>query len=78
MELQMAQIQQIKNTGNKIQTKQSKQDKQSIFVIGIGNVYRSDDGVGFVVAQHIKEQAPDTVTVTEANYPHLLYTVSSY
>ncbi len=61
----MAQIPQIKDTGNKIQTKHSKQDKQPIFVIGIGNVYRSDDAVGFIVAQHVKEQAPDTVTVTK-------------
>lgn len=60
----MPQTTHIKDTSsNKIQTKQSKQDDQLIFVIGIGNVYRSDDGVGFVIAQHLKEQASDTFTV---------------
>lgn len=56
---------QIKDTRNKTQIKQSKPYNQLILVIGIGNAYRSDDGVGFVVAQQVKEQTSDTVTVAK-------------
>ncbi len=35
-------------------------------VVGIGNTFRSDDGVGIWVARRIREQLPDTVSVVEA------------
>jgi hydrogenase maturation protease len=35
-------------------------------VIGIGNAFRSDDGVGLWVARKIREQLPDSVSVLEA------------
>ncbi|WKZ17879.1 MAG: hydrogenase maturation protease [Candidatus Jettenia sp. CY-1] len=36
-----------------------------ILIIGIGNTYRRDDAVGLVIAQHIKKQVPDYVSVIE-------------
>jgi hydrogenase maturation protease len=38
---------------------------KSILVIGIGNEYRSDDGVGLVVARRLKERVPSRVSVRE-------------
>ena len=35
-------------------------------VIGIGNTFRSDDGVGIWVAQRLREQFPPGITVLEA------------
>jgi hydrogenase maturation protease len=37
----------------------------SIVVIGVGNEYRSDDGVGIVVARRLRERFPTGVTVRE-------------
>jgi hydrogenase maturation protease len=36
-----------------------------MLVIGIGNPYRGDDAVGFLVAQRVRERAPDGVTVLQ-------------
>ncbi|UJS17922.1 MAG: hydrogenase maturation protease [Candidatus Jettenia sp.] len=36
-----------------------------ILIIGIGNTYRGDDAVGLVIAQHLKKQVPDYVSVIE-------------
>ncbi|MDE1889949.1 MAG: hydrogenase maturation protease [Planctomycetota bacterium] len=41
------------------------QKKPRILIIGIGNAYRGDDAVGFVVAQRLKEQTLDYVSVLE-------------
>jgi hydrogenase maturation protease len=38
-----------------------------ILVIGIGNIYRSDDAVGLYVVQHLKKQAPRNVIILEGN-----------
>ena len=46
-------------------SKQILQDKPRILVIGVGNAYRGDDAVGLVVAQRLKEQALDHVSVLE-------------
>ena len=35
-------------------------------VIGIGNAYRGDDGVGIAVARHLKERAPRDLEILEA------------
>jgi hydrogenase maturation protease len=35
-------------------------------VIGIGNAYRGDDGVGVAVARHLKERAPRDLEILEA------------
>jgi hydrogenase maturation protease len=34
-------------------------------VIGIGNIYRGDDGAGLLVARRVEEIAPETITVRE-------------
>jgi hydrogenase maturation protease len=34
-------------------------------IIGIGNRYRGDDAAGIIVARHMKEQTPDSVSVIE-------------
>lgn len=36
-----------------------------MLIIGIGNAYRRDDGVGLIVARRLKEEAPDTIKVIE-------------
>ena len=36
-------------------------------VIGIGNPYRGDDGVGPAVARHLKERAPENLKILEAS-----------
>ncbi|MEI6046019.1 MAG: hydrogenase maturation protease [Chloroflexota bacterium] len=36
-------------------------------VIGVGNGYRGDDGVGLSVARHLKDQVPSHVKVVEAS-----------
>ena len=36
-------------------------------VIGIGNPYRADDGVGLAVARHLKERAPGNLKILEAS-----------
>lgn len=41
------------------------QDDQVTLVIGIGNLYRSDDAVGLVVARRIKALNPARLTVVE-------------
>src|SRR5574341_1004248 len=46
-------------------SKQISQNKLRILVIGVGNAYRGDDAVGLVVAQRLKEQAIDHVSVLE-------------
>jgi hydrogenase maturation protease len=42
-------------------------DRPSIFVIGVGNDYRSDDGVGIVIARRLRAQLPAEVKIIEAN-----------
>ncbi len=37
-----------------------------ILVIGVGNEYRGDDGVGRRVARELRERAPRTLTIQEA------------
>ena len=41
------------------------QNKHLILIIGIGNPYRGDDGVGLRIAQDIKKMSPDRVNVIE-------------
>jgi hydrogenase maturation protease len=36
-----------------------------VVVIGVGNIYRSDDGVGIVIARRLKERKPAGVTIIE-------------
>jgi hydrogenase maturation protease len=36
-------------------------------VIGIGNPYRSDDGVGLAVVRHLKERTPGDLRILEAS-----------
>ncbi len=38
-------------------------DRKSVLVIGIGNPYRSDDGVGPLIADQVMEMVPDQVDV---------------
>jgi len=38
-----------------------------VVVIGVGNEFRSDDGVGLVIARRIRERVPATVAVVEAS-----------
>jgi hydrogenase maturation protease len=40
-------------------------DRPKVLVIGIGNVYRSDDGVGIVVARRLGERKPAGVKIIE-------------
>jgi len=44
---------------------QAAQNKHSILIIGVGNAYRGDDGVGLRIAQDIKKKSPDHVNVIE-------------
>lgn len=37
--------------------------KTAALVIGVGNLYRSDDGVGVLVARQLKAQPPNNVTI---------------
>jgi hydrogenase maturation protease len=39
----------------------------SVILIGIGNAYRSDDGVGIVVARRLREHVPAGVAILEAS-----------
>jgi len=55
----------IRCTAIKMVTEQAVQNKHLILIIGIGNLYRSDDAVGLCVAQHLKGQAFDCVNVIE-------------
>ncbi|MEK6654101.1 MAG: hydrogenase maturation protease [Thermodesulfobacteriota bacterium] len=41
------------------------QKETPILVIGVGNVYRSDDAVGRIVAQDLKGKTPDCVNIIE-------------
>jgi len=41
------------------------QNKHLILIIGVGNAYRGDDGVGLRIAQDIKKKSPDHVNVIE-------------
>ena len=45
----------------------SRTPKPDILVIGIGNAYRSDDGVGLVAAQRLRDQASKSFRVLEHN-----------
>lgn len=36
-----------------------------VLVIGVGSVYRSDDGIGIFVAQQLRTQVPSGVTILE-------------
>lgn len=40
--------------------------KQNILIIGLGNLYRSDDAVGLIVARRLREKGLSGVTVREA------------
>jgi len=40
-------------------------NRPPILLIGIGNAYRGDDGVGLRIAQDIKKKSPDYVNVIE-------------
>ena len=40
-------------------------NKHPILIIGVGNAYRGDDGVGLRIAQDIKKKSPDYVNVIE-------------
>lgn len=40
--------------------------KQKILIIGLGNLYRSDDAVGLIVARRLREKGLSGVTVREA------------
>ncbi len=40
-------------------------DMSKTLVIGVGNIFRGDDGVGLVVARRVREAAPPGVTVLE-------------
>lgn len=40
-------------------------DLPRVLVIGVGNVYRSDDGVGIVVARRLGERKPAGVAIVE-------------
>jgi hydrogenase maturation protease len=37
----------------------------STLIIGVGNIYRSDDGVGICVVRRLREQVPSGVTILE-------------
>ncbi|NJN46127.1 MAG: hydrogenase maturation protease [Candidatus Competibacteraceae bacterium] len=36
-------------------------------IIGVGNTWRGDDGIGPAVVQHLTSRVPDTVTILEHN-----------
>ncbi|MCR4321832.1 MAG: hydrogenase maturation protease [Candidatus Brocadiaceae bacterium] len=55
----------VRCTAIKMVTEQAVQNKHSILIIGIGNQYRGDDGVGLRIAQDIKKKSPDHVNVIE-------------
>ncbi|MDO8744396.1 MAG: hydrogenase maturation protease [Candidatus Brocadiaceae bacterium] len=55
----------VRCTAIKMITEQSVQNKHLILIIGIGNPYRGDDGVGLRIAQDIKKKSPDHVNVIE-------------
>lgn len=55
----------VRCTPIKMVTEQAVQNKHSILIIGIGNQYRGDDGVGLRIAQDIKKMSHDHVTVIE-------------
>ncbi|OHB45449.1 MAG: hydrogenase maturation protease [Planctomycetes bacterium RIFOXYD2_FULL_41_16] len=55
----------VRCTAINLVTEQAVQNKHSILIIGIGNPYRGDDGVGHRIAQDIKEKSPDHVNVIE-------------
>lgn len=42
-------------------------DQPSIVVIGVGNEYRSDDGVGVVIARCLRAQLPAAIEIIEAS-----------
>ncbi len=42
-------------------------DLPSIVVIGVGNEYRGDDGVGIVIARHLRAQLAPEIEVIEAS-----------
>jgi len=41
--------------------------KKGVLVVGIGNEYRRDDGIGVVVARHLKSMIESKVDVVEAS-----------
>lgn len=40
-------------------------NETGVIIIGMGNLYRSDDGVGIVVARRLREQIPSRVSIVE-------------
>ncbi len=42
-------------------------NKPGILVIGIGNIYRSDDALGLTIAQYLRKQAPKHTIILEGN-----------
>jgi hydrogenase maturation protease len=38
-----------------------------VLIIGVGNAYRRDDAVGLIVAQRLRQELPDDVTIREAS-----------
>ena len=42
-------------------------ERPSIVIIGVGNEYRSDDGVGVVIARRLKAQLPTEIKILEAS-----------
>jgi hydrogenase maturation protease len=46
---------------------QSPSENKRVLVIGLGNLERSDDGVGVVIARRLRQAAPSCVTVKEVS-----------
>ncbi len=44
-----------------------KENRSGTLIIGVGNVYRGDDGVGVAVARRLRGQTPAEVTILEAS-----------
>ena len=42
-------------------------ERPSIVIIGVGNEYRSDDGVGVVIARRLKAQLPTEIKILEGS-----------
>lgn len=44
-----------------------RQNSSGTLILGVGNPYRSDDGVGVAVARRLRAQAPASITIREAS-----------
>lgn len=44
-----------------------KQNPSGTLILGVGNPYRGDDGVGVAVARRLRAQAPASITIREAS-----------